>query len=162
MWLDLGNKCRMKIFLLSFRSRQSEEHDRVWIKSVSHLVMELLLFEDVHAWNTETLQAYISCREVPPFVKSYHKWSVLSAEKLWIWPLHWLHHMCDSYTLCCASCATVKCAPNLSKVPTARFLAAALSQWRLSWTGFLNGFPGRVIDQLSRVVNYSVVVHWPC
>jgi hypothetical protein len=66
MWLDFrsgGTWSGTKNwhFSLSLWSRQWEEHNTVWIKSLSQLVMELLLIEDVHfVWTMKTLQACIS------------------------------------------------------------------------------------------------------
>jgi hypothetical protein len=75
--------------------RQWEEHNRVWIKPISHLVMELLLIEDVHActfcmdyenFTGLYLDPFNIMREVPPFV------NIIS---IWTSPIvHvWHHHM---------------------------------------------------------------------
>jgi hypothetical protein len=42
-WILRGKKRQNKIVLLAFWSRQLEEHNGVWIKSISCLVMELFL-----------------------------------------------------------------------------------------------------------------------
>jgi hypothetical protein len=74
MWLDLRH-LEQNIFLPLW-SRQWEEHNTVWIKSLSQLVVELLLIEDVRTclyilygpWKLHRpVSPFNIMRKVPPF-----------------------------------------------------------------------------------------------
>jgi hypothetical protein len=77
MWLDLrkGGTWSRKFFVRFCYHFEADNQTSTWTKSISHLVMELFLFPActfcMEHW--KPVSPFSIMREVPPFVKSYHK-----------------------------------------------------------------------------------------